>query len=132
MKGVLTAKLQIMCNRFSFHKATSCTFIGVPFGQMPKRLPDHKSPSGSRYWYEESGVYRLSDHWGRVSSCHWYLVKDNYLIGKYTFKESFDNIYLTPVIAFSSWEAFITDQYGLSERIDRSYKINQDRLKPQN
>lgn len=27
----------------------------------------------SRYWYEDGGVYRESDHWGNVAKCVWEL-----------------------------------------------------------
>lgn len=30
-----------------------------------------KSKSGSYYFYTDEGVYRYSDHWGRVASCRW-------------------------------------------------------------
>jgi len=30
-----------------------------------------KSKSGSYYFYSDEGVYRYSDHWGRVASCRW-------------------------------------------------------------
>jgi len=30
-----------------------------------------KSKSGSYYFYTEEGVFRYSDHWGRVASCRW-------------------------------------------------------------
>ena len=30
-----------------------------------------KSKSGSYYFYTEEGVYRYSNHWGRVASCRW-------------------------------------------------------------
>lgn len=40
----------------------------------PDREPDYVSDSGSAYWYEPEGVYRLSDHWGRgVGSCDWHI-----------------------------------------------------------
>lgn len=46
------------------------------FGQAeaPDREPDYESRSGSKYWYEDGGVYRLSNHWGySIASCHWWL-----------------------------------------------------------
>lgn len=30
-----------------------------------------KSKSGSYYFYTEEGVFRYSDHWGRVATCRW-------------------------------------------------------------
>lgn len=38
--------------------------------KVPKRKPDHISPSGSRYWFgtNKKGDYmiRYSDHWSRI------------------------------------------------------------------
>lgn len=31
----------------------------------------YKSKSGSFYFYTEKGVYRYSNHWGRVANCRW-------------------------------------------------------------
>ncbi|UMB60502.1 hypothetical protein MHL31_15645 [Lutibacter sp. A80] len=31
----------------------------------------YKSKSGSLYFYAENGVYRYSNHWGRVANCKW-------------------------------------------------------------
>ena len=42
--------------------------------EMPDRLPDYVSYSGSTYWDFGDRVRRWSDHWGpRVASCCWYL-----------------------------------------------------------
>jgi len=39
----------------------------------------YKSKSDSMYHYTPEGVYRYSDHWGRVANCRWkLLVNDNY------------------------------------------------------
>lgn len=36
------------------------------------RNPLHfKSKSGSLYFYTKEGVYRYSNHWGRVANCRW-------------------------------------------------------------
>lgn len=34
----------------------------------------YSSQSGSRYYFLEEGVYRISNHWGRVGNCRWKLV----------------------------------------------------------
>ena len=31
------------------------------------------SQSGSRYYFSEEGVYRISNHWGRAGNCRWKL-----------------------------------------------------------
>lgn len=33
-----------------------------------------KSKSGSEYFFTEEGVYRISNHWGRVANCRWRLL----------------------------------------------------------
>ena len=46
-----------------------------------------KSKSGSKYFYTNAGVYRYSNHWGRVANCRWKIsgIEDyknqNYYIG---------------------------------------------------
>lgn len=41
--------------------------------EIPERTPDYISYSGSAYWCLGNKVRRLSDHWGKVSSCKWLL-----------------------------------------------------------
>lgn len=38
------------------------------FNQKPVH---YKSKSGSLYFYTDKGVYRYSNHWGRVANCRW-------------------------------------------------------------
>lgn len=33
------------------------------------------------YWYENGGVYRLSDHWGFVASCYWPIIGGKGVVG---------------------------------------------------
>jgi hypothetical protein len=55
----------------SFMHSTEATFSKA---KRPNREPDYTSRSGSMYWYEDEGVYRESDHWGKgVASTNWYL-----------------------------------------------------------
>ncbi|MDG1811081.1 MAG: hypothetical protein P8H13_03970 [Polaribacter sp.] len=35
-----------------------------------------KSKAGSQYFYTNDGVYRYSNHWGRVANCRWRLLSD--------------------------------------------------------
>lgn len=49
--------------------------IVVENPEYPSGAPDYYSGSGSRYWYANGGVYRVSDHWGsNVGSCDWQLL----------------------------------------------------------
>tara|TARA_R110001583_G_scaffold12326_2_gene54832 strand:+ start:10533 stop:11024 length:492 start_codon:yes stop_codon:yes gene_type:complete len=36
-----------------------------------QKLVHYKSKSGSLYFYTDKGVYRYSNHWGRVANCRW-------------------------------------------------------------
>ena len=65
----------------------------------------HKSPkSDSEYLIDKKSgdVYRLSDHWGRVASCNWYIDSDSdnvYTVGKSNlknFKRKVSGSYLNP------------------------------------
>jgi hypothetical protein len=37
----------------------------------------YKSKSDSKYHYTKEGVYRYSDHWGRVANCRWKLLANS-------------------------------------------------------
>ncbi len=42
--------------------------------QAIKKLPvQYQSKSGSSYYYTQSGMYRLSNHWGRLANSKWRL-----------------------------------------------------------
>lgn len=60
-------------HRHNFFKHTFCIFTEVPRDVLADRVPDHKSSSGSSYYFTPSGVYRLSNHWGRAANCRWRL-----------------------------------------------------------
>lgn len=62
-------------NRKNFHNATFCEFVEV---ENYSNINWHyKSKSGSRYFFTDIGVYRISNHWGRVANCRWRLVSNN-------------------------------------------------------
>lgn len=57
--------------KIDFFLNTQANFIEV---EIPKESPDYTSNSGSQYYYTESGVIRVSNHWGRgIASCYWNL-----------------------------------------------------------
>ena len=60
-------------NKINFHQHTFCVFTEVPFSEIENRKIDYTSKSGSRYFFSENGVHRLSDHWGRAAKCKWRL-----------------------------------------------------------
>ncbi|MGX7668419.1 hypothetical protein [Flavobacterium pedocola] len=63
-------------NKFNFHKHTFCVFKQVDAGVLEQLQPNHKSDSGSTYYFTEEGVYRVSNHWGRAANCRWRLESD--------------------------------------------------------
>lgn len=64
-----------------------------------------KSKAGSQYSYTEEGVYRFSNHWGRVADCRWRLLSEDKLKNQ--------NYYL----GFANW----TDFYALNETEKQFY-----------
>ncbi|MGY0407103.1 MAG: hypothetical protein ACWIPJ_01910 [Polaribacter sp.] len=65
-------------NQTNFFKHTFCEFQQVKDVQFPKST-NYKSKSESVYFYTDKGVYRKSNHWGRVANCRWKLIAiENY------------------------------------------------------
>ena len=54
-------------------KNTFCVFKEVPLHEIDNWRSDFISSSGSTYFYTEIGMYRLSDHWGRLANSKWRL-----------------------------------------------------------
>ncbi|AOW17193.1 hypothetical protein LPB03_06820 [Polaribacter vadi] len=80
-------------NQTNFFKHTFCEFQQVDTFEFPENT-NYKSKSESEYFYTDEGVYRKSNHWGRVANCRWKLISnDNY---------KNQNI----VIAFAKWIDF--------------------------
>ena len=57
-------------NQFNFFKHTFCEFQQVDKFDFPEET-NYKSKSESIYFYTDEGVYRKSNHWGRVANCRW-------------------------------------------------------------
>jgi len=55
----------------NYHVATEANWTSVEKNDLG--IENYKSSSGSKYWYTNDGVYRLSNHWGDVASCFWNL-----------------------------------------------------------
>ncbi len=60
-------------NKTNFHKYTFCIFQEVALEAIKDLKHNYKSKSGSSYYFAETGVYRLSNHWGRAANCKWRL-----------------------------------------------------------
>ena len=62
----------------NFFKYTFCEFQQVDNFEFPKNT-HYKSKSESIYFYTNEGVYRKSNHWGRVANCRWKInANENY------------------------------------------------------
>lgn len=59
-------------NRNNFFQRTFCVFTEV--AEWPATAPDYVSESGSRYYFFDDSVIRVSHHWGRAATCKWRLV----------------------------------------------------------
>lgn len=78
----------------NFHKHTFCLWQEVPFSEIENLAISHKSKSGSQYIFTQTGVYRISNHWGRAANCRWRLIPlDNYKTQQ-------------TKVAFASWTDF--------------------------
>gem|GEM_PF-164490 len=71
----------------NFFKHTFCEFQKVELAFFSENKFHFKSKANSQYFYTDKGVYRYSNHWGRVANCRWRLLSDekiknqNYYIG---------------------------------------------------
>ncbi|WP_091204676.1 hypothetical protein [Flavobacterium xueshanense] len=54
-------------------KNTFCTFDEVSMDAVNGLKIQFDSKSGSKYYYTKSGMYRLSNHWGRLANSKWRL-----------------------------------------------------------
>jgi hypothetical protein len=54
-------------------KNTFCVFQEVLSEKIENLEVQYDSKSGSKYFYTEEGMYRLSNHWGRLANSKWRL-----------------------------------------------------------
>lgn len=54
-------------------KNTFCVFQEVFPNQIENLQVQYDSKSGSKYFYTKEGMYRLSNHWGRLANSKWRL-----------------------------------------------------------
>ncbi len=55
-------------------KKTFCIFQEVDIDAVKNLKPSYESEAGSKYFYNELGMYRLSNHWGRLANSKWRLI----------------------------------------------------------
>jgi hypothetical protein len=92
-------------SKFNFFKHTFCSYQKVNQDFFDENKVDFKSKAGSQYSYTEEGVYRYSNHWGRVADCRWRLLSEEKLKSQ--------NYY----VGFAKW----TDFYALDETEKQFY-----------
>ena len=92
-------------NKSNFFKHTFCEFRKVESSFFKENKFHFKSKAGSQYFYTEKGVYRYSNHWGRVANCRWRLFSDE--------KIKSQNFY----VGFAKWCNF----YPLNEKEKQFY-----------
>jgi len=80
-------------NQANFFKHTFCEFQEVDNFEFPENT-NYKSKSESMYFYTDEGVYRKSNHWGRVANCKWKIITN----------EHYKNQQI--VIGFAKWSNF--------------------------
>lgn len=78
-------------------KNTFCVFKEVALSEIEYLEGQFTSESGSVYYYNELGMYRLSNHWGRLANSKWRLLPLK--------PESVSKIKL----GFARWEIFYPD-----------------------
>lgn len=87
-------------NRFNFFKHTYCEWELKPFNVIDGKEPSYKSEKGSCYFFEEDGLYRYSNHWGRVANCRWKLVPNDAITPKVS-----QGYY----VGYASWKSFFSN-----------------------
>ena len=54
-------------------KNTFCIFKELPLAAIEGLSVQYESKAGSSYYYTKEGMYRLSNHWGRLANSKWRL-----------------------------------------------------------
>ncbi|WP_296687463.1 hypothetical protein [Flavobacterium sp.] len=54
-------------------KNTFCVFNELPIAAIEGLSVQYESKAGSSYYYTKEGMYRLSNHWGRLANSKWRL-----------------------------------------------------------
>jgi hypothetical protein len=79
-------------------KKTFCIFKEMDLQNIQNLKPDYKSDAGSQYFYNKDGMYRLSNHWGRLANSKWRLIASDLYENESKFK-----------LGFANWENFYPD-----------------------
>ncbi|QXP74243.1 hypothetical protein H0I31_09370 [Tenacibaculum sp. AHE15PA] len=74
-------------HKYNFFRYTYCEFESRSIDFFKDKSAHYQSKSGSLYFYADEGVYRYSNHWGRVANCRWKIKEieeyksQNYYVG---------------------------------------------------
>jgi len=78
-------------------KHTFCVFRERPITEIHNLPLQFESKAGSRYYYTAQGMYRLSNHWGRLANSKWRLIaSENEIASKFK-------------LGFARWDTFYPD-----------------------
>lgn len=83
--------------KLNFHKHTFCIWKEVVFSEISDKKISYISQSGSRYIFTDKGLYRISNHWGRVANCHWRLIPLDNFKSQHT------------IVGYASWPDFYSN-----------------------
>lgn len=78
-------------------KNTFCVFQETSLETINDLKVQYDSKSGSKYYYTKKGMYRLSNHWGRLANCKWRLESQ---------EQETDSKFK---LGFAAWESFYPD-----------------------
>ena len=99
MRFIILNKYRLITfNKNTFFKNTYCEFQEVNHIDIEEK-DCYKSKHNSLYFFTKKGVYRKSNHWGRVASCRWKLIPSSSYKNQQT------------ELAFAKWKDF----YSLHE-----------------
>jgi hypothetical protein len=90
-------------------KNTFCVFHERSLDEIKGIQISFESKAGSNYYYTERGMYRLSNHWGRLANSKWRLVPSAELTDS-KFK-----------LGFALWDSFYPDN-----EVDALYYLDPD------
>ena len=90
-------------------KNTFCVFNEVPVDAIEGLKVQFESKAGSSYYYTSEGMYRLSNHWGRLANSKWRLVP---MVPETASKYK---------IGFAKWDCFYPDN-----NVEQLYYLEMD------
>ncbi len=104
-------------------KNTFCVFKEVLNAEIQDLKLSYKSTSGSEYFFTEEGMYRKSNHWGRLANCKWRLITLE------------NETHSKTKIGFAFWSDFYPDNdfeklYYIEADFDTNTVLYQHRLNP--